>query len=66
MAQLAVVNFPVVGGSAGLNSSLFLNISQYANRLLCSEDSDISGAVMFHGTNTLEETVRFPSFSCQT
>ncbi|KAM7185803.1 putative L-asparaginase [Rhypophila sp. PSN 637] len=56
MAQLAVVNFPVVGGSAGLNSSLFLNISQYANRLLCAEDSDISGAVMFHGTNTLEET----------
>ncbi|KAI1500869.1 Asparaginase/glutaminase [Biscogniauxia marginata] len=56
VAQLTVVNFPVIGGSAGLNSSLYLNISQYANRQLCSKDSDIAGAVMFHGTNTLEET----------
>ncbi|KAK3314399.1 Asparaginase/glutaminase [Apodospora peruviana] len=56
MAQLAVINFPVTGGSAGLNSSLYLNISHYANTLLCSEGSDIAGAVMFHGTNTLEET----------
>ncbi|KAK3985286.1 putative L-asparaginase [Cladorrhinum sp. PSN332] len=56
VAQLAVVNFPVAGGSAGLNSSLFLNITQYANRHLCDPDSDIAGGVMFHGTNTLEET----------
>ncbi|OIW22829.1 Asparaginase/glutaminase [Coniochaeta ligniaria NRRL 30616] len=56
VAQLAVVRFPASGGSSGLNSSLYLNISQYANRQLCSEDSDIVGAIMFHGTNTLEET----------
>ena len=57
VAQLAVVRFPATGGSSGLNSSLFLNITQYANRQLCDPDSDIVGAIMFHGTNTLEETV---------
>ncbi|KAI8214819.1 hypothetical protein K4K53_011042 [Colletotrichum sp. SAR 10_77] len=56
VAQLAIVRFPASGGSAGLNSSLYLNISQYANKQLCSEGSDIAGAIMFHGTNTLEET----------
>ncbi|KAK4224040.1 putative L-asparaginase [Podospora fimiseda] len=56
VAQLAVVNFPVSGGSAGLNSSLFLNITQHANRHLCDPESDIAGGIMFHGTNTLEET----------
>lgn len=55
--QLAIVRFPASGGSAGLNSSLYLNISQYANKQLCSKGSDIAGAIMFHGTNTLEETV---------
>jgi L-asparaginase len=57
IAQLAVIEFPATGGSAGLNSSLYLNISQHANKYLCDEDSDIAGAIMFHGTNTLEETV---------
>ncbi|KAF9871584.1 hypothetical protein CkaCkLH20_10995 [Colletotrichum karsti] len=56
VAQLAVVEFPATSGSAGLNSSLYLNISQYANKQLCAEDSDIAGVIMFHGTNTLEET----------
>ncbi|KPM37600.1 hypothetical protein AK830_g8959 [Neonectria ditissima] len=56
VAQLAVVNFEVPGGSSGLNSSLYLNISQHANRQLCAKGSDIVGAIMFHGTNTLEET----------
>nr|XP_036588812.1 L-asparaginase [Colletotrichum truncatum]KAF6800454.1 L-asparaginase [Colletotrichum truncatum] len=56
VAQLAIVKFPASGGSAGLNSSLYLNISQYANKQLCAEGSDIAGAIMFHGTNTLEET----------
>ncbi|KAI0148417.1 Asparaginase/glutaminase [Xylariaceae sp. FL1272] len=56
VAQLAVVTFPTTGGSSGLNSSLYLNITQYANRQLCAADSDIAGAIMFHGTNTLEET----------
>ena len=57
VAQLAVVRFPVSGGSAGLNSSLYLNISKAANAQICAEGSDIVGAIMFHGTNTLEETV---------
>ncbi|PKS05450.1 hypothetical protein jhhlp_008826 [Lomentospora prolificans] len=56
VAQLAIVTFPTSGGSAGLNSSLYLNISQYANKQLCHETSDVAGAIMFHGTNTLEET----------
>ncbi|KAJ2988912.1 hypothetical protein NUW58_g313 [Xylaria curta] len=56
VAQLAIVRFDAPGGSSGINSSLYLNISQYANRQLCSEGSDIAGAIMFHGTNTLEET----------
>jgi L-asparaginase len=59
VAQLAVIQFPATGGSAGLNSSLYLNITQHLNRYLCSPDSDIVGAIMFHGTNTLEETVSF-------
>ncbi|KAI9372866.1 Asparaginase/glutaminase [Aspergillus egyptiacus] len=56
VAQIAVIEFPVSGGSSGLNSSLYLNITQHLNKLLCSADSDIAGAIMFHGTNTLEET----------
>ncbi|KAL4938523.1 hypothetical protein BDV06DRAFT_231706 [Aspergillus oleicola] len=56
VAQLAVIDFPATGGSAGLNSSLYLNITQHLNEYLCSKDSDIAGAIMFHGTNTLEET----------
>lgn len=61
VAQLAVVSFKVTGGSAGLNSSLPLNISQHANRQLCDPESDIVGAIMLHGTDTLEETV-YPAF----
>ncbi|GKT92721.1 L-asparaginase [Colletotrichum tofieldiae] len=57
VAQLAIVQFPAAeGGSAGVNSSLYLNISQHANRQLCAEGSDVAGAVVFHGTDTLEET----------
>ncbi|KAK3356352.1 Asparaginase/glutaminase [Lasiosphaeria hispida] len=56
MAQIAIINFNVTAGSASLNSSTYLNITQFANRHLCSENSDIVGGIMFHGTNTLEET----------
>ncbi|KAK1701527.1 Asparaginase/glutaminase [Colletotrichum godetiae] len=56
VAPLAVVELDVPGGSAGLNSSLYLNISQLANAQVCAEGSDVAGAIMFHGTNTLEET----------
>ncbi|KXH30590.1 L-asparaginase [Colletotrichum salicis] len=55
-AQLTVVELDAPGGSAGLNSSLYLNISQLANAQVCAEGSDVAGAIMFHGTNTLEET----------
>lgn len=57
VAQLAIRTFPASGGSASLNSSMYLNVSQHANADLCSEGSDVAGAIMFHGTNTLEETV---------
>jgi L-asparaginase len=57
LAQIGVLSFPAPGGSAGINSSLFLNVSQYANKQLCAEGSDLVGAVVFHGTNTMIETV---------
>jgi len=57
VAQLAIVPFAAPGGSAGINSSLYLNVSQWANAQLCAPGSDIAGAIMFHGTNTLAETV---------
>ncbi len=56
VAQLAFINIPSTGGSSSLNSSIFLNVTQQANRLLCSPSSEIVAAVMIHGTNTLEET----------
>ncbi|PVH75665.1 Asparaginase/glutaminase, partial [Cadophora sp. DSE1049] len=55
IAQIAVRNIGG-GGSANANSDRFLNISMDANLRLCSPDSDIVGAVMIHGTNTLHET----------
>lgn len=66
VAQLAIVTIPTSGGSSTLNSSTFLNITQQANRQLCPEESDISGAIMFHGTDTLEETVRLPIAAAKT
>ncbi|KAH7136872.1 Asparaginase/glutaminase [Dactylonectria estremocensis] len=56
IAQFAVRNIGG-GGSANANSERFLNISMDANMRLCSRRSDIVGAVMIHGTNTLAETV---------
>ncbi|EKJ79314.1 hypothetical protein FPSE_00454 [Fusarium pseudograminearum CS3096] len=60
IAQIAIVNF--TGGvdgatSANAGSDRFLNISMDAQKRLCSPDSDIVGAVMIHGTNTLVDTV---------
>ncbi|KAK1922514.1 Asparaginase/glutaminase [Papiliotrema laurentii] len=57
IAQIAIVPFPTPGGSSNLNSTLYYNISQAANRHLCSPGSDIAGAIMFHGTNTEEDTI---------
>jgi len=33
-----------------------MNMTRFAHDALCSEDSDITGAVFTHGTNSLEET----------
>ncbi|OCF38962.1 hypothetical protein I317_07256 [Kwoniella heveanensis CBS 569] len=55
-AQIAIVDMSKAGGSSNLNSSLYFNVSKAANEHLCSEGSDIAGAVMFHGTNTEEDT----------
>ncbi|WVR06111.1 hypothetical protein IAU60_003141 [Kwoniella sp. DSM 27419] len=56
LAQIAVVRFVAPGGSSSINSTLYYNVSKAANEHLCSAGSDIAGAVMFHGTNTEEDT----------
>ncbi|ODN97269.1 hypothetical protein L198_03832 [Cryptococcus wingfieldii CBS 7118] len=56
IAQIAFVKFPTSGGSSGLNSSTYFNVSKAANEHLCSPDSEITGAVLIGGTNTLEDT----------
>ena len=45
-------------GSVNADPDRFLSISMDAHKRLCSEGSDIVGAVMVHGTNTLADTVR--------
>ena len=55
--QLAVSNWTTVNnGSTGTNDALVMNMTRFAYDALCSEDSDIIGAVYTHGTNSLEET----------
>jgi L-asparaginase len=55
--QLAVSNWTTQGeGSTGTNDALVMNMTRFAHDALCSEDSDIDGAVYTHGTNSLEET----------
>jgi L-asparaginase len=57
ISQLAVSNWTTVdGGSTGTNDALVMNMTHFAHDALCSEDSDITGAVFTHGTNSLEET----------
>lgn len=57
IAQFAVFNSTPFTSSSDATSMRFLNISLDANRRICPADSDIVGAVMIHGTNTLAETV---------
>lgn len=55
--QLAVSNWTTEeDGSTGTNDALVMNMTRFAHDALCSEDSDIVGAVYTHGTNSLEET----------
>jgi L-asparaginase len=64
VAQIAVI-FAAGGGagSANANSDRFLNIGRDATSRMCGPDSDITGAVMIHGTNSLAETVSQDYFS---
>ncbi len=59
IAQIAVYNSTPVTSSSDATSMRFLEISLDANRRICAPNSDIVGAVMIHGTNTLAETVSF-------
>lgn len=55
--QLAVSNWTTENdGSTGTNDALVMNMTRFAHDALCSQDSDIVGAVYTHGTNSLEET----------
>jgi L-asparaginase len=54
--QLAISNWTSDEGSTGTNDALVMNMTRFAHNALCSEDSDIDGAVYTHGTNSLEET----------
>jgi L-asparaginase len=55
--QLAISNWTTESdGSTGTNDALVMNMTRFAYDALCSEDSDIDGAVYTHGTNSLEET----------
>lgn len=57
ISQLAVSNWTTVdAGSTGTNDALVMNMTRFTYDALCSEDSDITGAVFTHGTNSLEET----------
>lgn len=56
VAQLAYTSIYTSGGSSSMNSSVFMNVTKHANSQLCSPGSDIVGAIIIHGTNTLEET----------
>jgi L-asparaginase len=54
---LAVSNWTTEeDGSTGTNDALVMNMTRFAHDALCSEDSDIDGAIFTHGTNSLEET----------
>lgn len=54
--RLAVSNWTTEDFSTGTNDALVMNMTRFAHDALCSEDSDIDGAIYTHGTNSLEET----------
>lgn len=57
IAQLAVSNWTRDdGNSTGTSDALVMNMTRFAHDALCSPDSDITGAIFTHGTNSLEET----------
>lgn len=56
IAQIGIVSLPP-RISNNLTSQDFVNISRHFAEHVGSENSDIAGAVISHGTNTLTETV---------
>ncbi|KAF2704926.1 Asparaginase/glutaminase [Pleomassaria siparia CBS 279.74] len=54
--QLAVSNWTSEDFSTGTDDGLVMNMTRFAHDALCSQDSDIDGAIYTHGTNSLEET----------
>ncbi|RDW73571.1 asparaginase [Coleophoma cylindrospora] len=57
ISQLTVSNWTTANdGSTGTNDALVMNMTRFAYDALCSSDSDITGAVFTHGSNSLEET----------
>jgi L-asparaginase len=54
--QLAVSNWTSETSSTGTDDGLVMNMTRFAHDALCSDDSDIDGAIFTHGTNSLEET----------
>jgi L-asparaginase len=60
IAQLAVVNLPWAVSNE-LTSEYFVNISRHFGEYGCSEESEIVGGVVAHGTSTLAETVSIVS-----
>ena len=45
-------------GSEDITSDILISLSKHINKLVC-DDSTMAGAVVTHGTNTLEETAFF-------
>lgn len=58
VSQLAVSNWTSghTGPSPSRSDSFVMNMTRFLDDALCSEDSDLDGAVFTHGTNSLEET----------
>ncbi|KAL0933684.1 glutaminase-asparaginase [Colletotrichum truncatum] len=58
VSQLAISNWTSgrTGPSPSRSDAFVMNMTRFLDDALCSDDSDIDGAVFTHGTNSLEET----------